>query len=245
MEIDVYGCEGESCPGSTPGAYATASVDTVSGSPGGFVTYALTATLSAATSNVYSIFGHDSMPLSIPAAYQVATPFGVDVGGANPAFFASTPEAEYDSWLTVGATDGSAAGQIATVGLDFASWTESAGLAATDAAGGAVFWMLPDDGPSGSAVVAQLTVAVGTSATVTMGLQGRRAGASANDDLDDWQQALSFDVSGGTPPGLTYATASVDTVSGSPDGWTTYQLTATSARRPAWCSHKLHRVIHR
>jgi len=180
------------------------------------------------------------VPLSIPAAYQVATPFGVDVGGANPAFFASTPEAEYDSWLTVGATDGSAAGQIATVGLDFASWTETAGLAATDAAGGAVFWMLPDDGPSGSAVLAQLTVAAGTSATATMGLQGRRSGASANDDLTDWQQSLSFDVSGGaappptpptpTPPTPTptaeYATASVDSV-GSLDGYDTYVLTAT------------------
>jgi hypothetical protein len=178
-------------PEPEPVEYATTSVDTVAGSPDGFVTYALTATLSDATSNVYSIFGNSATPLSIPAAYQVATPFGVDTGGVSPLFYASVPESQYDSWLTVGVTDGSAGVGIASTGIDFASWTESAGLTADN---GAVFFMDPDSGPSGSAVVAQLTVAVGTSTTVTMGLQGRRAGSSPNDDLDDWQQAVSFSL---------------------------------------------------
>ena len=62
--------------------------------------------------------------------------------------FAAVPEAEYDSWLTVGVTDGSAAAAIASTGIDFASWTESAGLESTN---GAVFWMDPWSGPSGSA----------------------------------------------------------------------------------------------
>jgi hypothetical protein len=97
----------------------------------------------------------------------------------------------------VGVTDGSAAADISSIGIDFASWTESAGLESTDAA---IFWMDPDSGPSGSAVVAQLTVFAGTSATATMGLQGRPAGSTIDDDVDDWQQSLSFDISGSAVP---------------------------------------------
>ena len=52
------------------------------------------------------------------------------------------------------------------------SWTADSGLSADN---GAVFWMVPDDGPSGSAVVAQVTIADGASGTATMGAQGRSA----------------------------------------------------------------------
>ena len=46
----------------------------------------------------------------------------VYIGGANPAFFPFSAAAEYDSWLTVGPTDGSAEGAISQVGFDFESW---------------------------------------------------------------------------------------------------------------------------
>eukprot|EP01046_Picozoa_sp_COSAG06_P088979 COSAG06_NODE_35375_length_461_cov_0.375691_2_plen_48_part_01 len=48
--------------------------------------------------------------------------------------------------------------------------------------------MNPDDGPSGTVVIGQLTVAEGAAAgTVSMGMQGRSAG-----DADDWQERVSF-----------------------------------------------------
>eukprot|EP01052_Picozoa_sp_SAG31_P007910 SAG31_NODE_387_length_16403_cov_5.062071_11_plen_115_part_00 len=44
------------------------------------------------------------------------------LGGANPAFFKLKPEAEYDSWLTVGLTDGNSKNQISKIGIDFEKW---------------------------------------------------------------------------------------------------------------------------
>ena len=35
-------------------------------------------------------------------AYQAATPFGSNVGPPNPAFYAISPETEFDSFLTIG-----------------------------------------------------------------------------------------------------------------------------------------------
>ena len=82
--------------------------------------------------------------MSVPAAYQEATPFGANTGGTNPAFWAVMAGAQYDSWLTVGITDGDAAGALSSIGIDFDTWTESSPLATSD---GAVFWMSPDNGP--------------------------------------------------------------------------------------------------
>ena len=60
----------------------------------------------AALTNVYALYGTAEHPLIVPPAYQVASPFGADFGGVNPALFAANPTAEYDSWLTIGLDDG-------------------------------------------------------------------------------------------------------------------------------------------
>jgi hypothetical protein len=203
-------------------------VDSV-GSLDGYDTYVLTATLTAAAQNVYSIFGNADFAFSIPAAYQADTPFGANTGGVNPEFFAINANSEFDSYLTIGLTDGDSAGALSSIGLDFASWTESAGLATDN---GAVFFMAPDDGPSSSAVVAQLTIPAGTSATAVMGLQGRPAGHTIDDDVDDWQQSLSFDVSGApaptpTPTPTSGPTSMVVVSTDGVAGMTTYQLLLT------------------
>ena len=87
---------------------------------------------------------------------------------ANPAFFAIMAGAEFDGWLTVGITGGDTAGALSSIGLDFDGWTASSGLSTDN---GAVFWMSPDDGPTGEAVVAQITVTGGFTASVNA--QGR------------------------------------------------------------------------
>ena len=146
----------------------------------GFDTYTLAVTLKDTAINVYTIYGTADSPMSVPAGYQEATPFGANVGGTNPAFWAVMAGAEFDSWLTVGITEGDTAGALSSIGIDFDSWNESDGLATSD---GAVFWMSPDDGPAAGAdaVLAQITVAEGSSGTASMGMQGRSSTGT------DWQ----------------------------------------------------------
>ena len=133
---------------------------------------------------MYTIYGNTDGAMSFPAAYQVAAPFGVDIGGVSPAFFAIANNAalgyaEFDSWLTVGVTDGSAPGAIsASPGFPMDTWTDSTALETNN---GAIFWMSPDDGPAGSAVIAQITVTAGSSGVATCGLQGRTSTSG-----DDW-----------------------------------------------------------
>ena len=85
--------------------------------------------------------------MMFPAAYQVPAPFGVDFGGVDPALSAIRKEAEFDSYLTLGITDGSAPGAMAaSPGLGLEAWTEDAGFTTSN---GALFYMcvLPDGKP--------------------------------------------------------------------------------------------------
>ena len=148
--------------------YLDAVVTVAAASATGYTTYTLTASLHGTAANLYSIEGTADGRMEIPPAFQVAVPFGVDCGGVNPAFFAIMPDSQYDSWLSVGVTDGTV-GELTTLGVDFAAWTESAGLSVDN---GAVFWMHPSAAPGGDVVVAQLTVRSGSSGAVTMGMQG-------------------------------------------------------------------------
>ena len=90
--------------------------------------------------------------MELPAAYQSDAPFGANTGGVAAAFVAAVPTTTYDSWLTVGITGGDAGGKLSSIGIDWSTWTADAGLSTDN---GAVFWMSPDDGPSGSVVGSQ------------------------------------------------------------------------------------------
>ena len=159
----------------------------------------LTITLTAEQTNVYAMAGTSATPMSFPPAYQCAAPFGADIGGASPAFFpiannAALGYAEFDSWLTVGVTDGSAPGAIsASPGFDIATlWTETAGLEQTNAA---IFCMdpacsRPNFGAAPPIVMAQMTVsaAVATAGgSATAQLQGRSTGGA-----NDWTYSATW-----------------------------------------------------
>ena len=136
-------------------------------------TYQLYLELGSEQENVYAIYGTKDHPMSFPASYQVAAPYGNNVGEVSSIFFAISAESEFDGWLAVGPTSGEV-----SVGIDFDGWTASSGLSV---ANGAVIWMNPDEGPSDKAVlVAQITVADGSSFTVALNAQGR------SNDGDDW-----------------------------------------------------------
>jgi hypothetical protein len=119
----------------------------------GFTTYRLSVQLASSAASIYTIYGDDSRSVRggssmiFPPAYQVQTPFGANTGGVNPQFFAMKKEAEFDSWLTVGLTQGGTSSTLGSVGIDWSTWSESHGIH-TGKVGGAVFWMDPIEGPS-------------------------------------------------------------------------------------------------
>merc|ERR1712159_321862 len=157
-----------------------ASVDIVATSANGN-TARLSFALSAEKANVYAMAGTPDQAMTFPAGFQVAAPFGTDIGGVSPAFFAVNADAQYDSWLTVGPVDGSSGAAIsASPGLGLDLWTADTPFTSSN---GAVFWMSPDDGPSGVVVLAQVT---GEGGSASAQLQGRSASG------DDWTEAVQW-----------------------------------------------------
>ena len=154
----------------------------------GYTTYQLSVTLGQGTTNIYSLYGDTTHgPFVLPAAYQVPAPFGGDVGGVNPAFFPMMPTAQYDSWISIGITNGGA-GEI---GIPWSSWSETNGITADN---GAVFWMDPNAAPGGVApiVIGQLTVRSGFSPLdIQMDAQGH-----SSFGMPDWDDELVFQIMG-------------------------------------------------
>jgi hypothetical protein len=148
--------------------YDYVEVDTTEiSSQDGHSTYRLSVQLTAAAANIYAIAGTETSVSTFPPAFQVPTPFGVDVAGTSPSLWEYAPDAQFDSWLTIGTTDAVGAEAISTLGIDFSTWTEYAPLSFSD---GGIFFVTPADGPSGTVVLAQLTVPYGSSFTATVGV---------------------------------------------------------------------------
>ena len=139
----------------------------------GYTTYRLSVVLGKQLHNCYTIAGTMSgHPSRFPPARQVPAPFGTNTGGTNPAYWPYKSETQYDSWLTVGTTNGDNA--LGHIDIPFQDWDESTELSFDN---GAVFWMKPDAAPNSSQpiVIAQITVPTGTIFSAVVGLmQGRR-----------------------------------------------------------------------
>jgi hypothetical protein len=145
-----------------------------------WTTYRLSVELPSVAHNMYTIFGNDDGDMSFPPAWQSPAPFGVDTGGVNPAFFPIMAASEFDSFLTVGITDGSNVGAMSSIGIPFEDWSDNMGIHTTN---GAIFWMDPVAAPFNRlTVVAQLTTPTGRAWTSNMGVQGKSSG-----DAHDWE----------------------------------------------------------
>ena len=162
-------------PAPAGGGGYTLAVTMLATSTAGMMTMRMEYTLGADQDNAYVLAGLAGQPLTMPPAFQLATPFGADIGGANPAFFAIMADAEFDSWITVGMTDGSSPGAIAaSPGFGIDTWTNTVGFSQED---GAIFWMTPSDGPVGPVVtLMQVTVPTGSTGTATGVIQGQCLG---------------------------------------------------------------------
>jgi|EP01047_Picozoa_sp_COSAG01_P022465 hypothetical protein len=149
---------------------AAASVDAA------HVTYRLKVRLTGDARSVYSLFGTPGNALELPPALQVKPPLGSSVGGVDPMFFRYKPAAAFDSWITVGITDGDSKGALSAIGLtkDFETWSENKGIRNSNCG---VFWMNPSSTTAtidkGAAILAQLTVKKGTNAVARLGVQGK------------------------------------------------------------------------
>ena len=125
----------------------------------------------------------------MPAAYQCAAPFGADIGGVSPAFFPIANNAEFDSWLTVGVTDGSAPGAIAaSPGLGLDAWTDTAPFYTDN---GAIFFMDPTTAPTDRTPIVMMQITVPTADYNAGGqchgvLQGK-----SEADAEDWQGQIT------------------------------------------------------
>jgi hypothetical protein len=120
--------------------------------------------------NIYTIFGDEDSVMTMPPAFQSAGPATANVGGIDPILVHSFPMAAYDSWLTVGKTEGDPAGAISAIGIVWTEWTATVGLAIDN---GAVFWMEPPNGPTeDDVVIAQLTIPNDQPFVATVAAQG-------------------------------------------------------------------------
>ena len=165
----------------------------------GYSTYRLSLIIkNSNVKNIYAIYGddeHSPKPMIIPPAYQSIINFNSNIGGVLPAIVNIDPDAQYDSWLTIGLTDGNYNNEISTVGIDFSSWTETSGIHTTN---GAVFTIDPEinvvDGDE--YVVAQITIPNGRSVELTLNAQGKtNCGNNCNKDNRSWkQEGIIFDI---------------------------------------------------
>ena len=102
--------------------------------------------------SVFAIFeGNAATPMYFPPAYQVPG-FGQNIGGVSPTYYNIPGGAAYDSWLTIGSTDASAATKLSTTGLSFSAWTATAPLYATASVGSVMFTNHDDGTPCTSTV---------------------------------------------------------------------------------------------
>jgi hypothetical protein len=62
-------------------------------------TYRLYAKLVGHAKDVFSIIGSKFGHIWIPPAYNLGKPFGVNIGGVNPAYFPYAANGKFDSWL--------------------------------------------------------------------------------------------------------------------------------------------------
>ena len=112
----------------------------------GYITYQISLIVKDShIKNIYAIFGSDNSGnsmMNIPPAYQTDGIFGSNIGGVSPEIIMINPNSRYDSWLTIGITDGDPDNKLANIGIPFNEWNEETGMMIDN---GAIFLMNPQE----------------------------------------------------------------------------------------------------
>lgn len=142
----------------------------------GYTTYQLSLIINDNTiHNIYALFGdlqNDQSPMIIPAAYQVGSIYGNNLGGVSDSIVAVNPNSRYDSWLTLGITNGDLQNKIGTIGIDYNLWDENTPLRITN---GAIFLMDPNEitYTLNEVIIGQLTISNTKDEVVVINVQGK------------------------------------------------------------------------
>ena len=176
----------------------------------GYTTYRLSLVIKPDMNikNIYAIYGDENNNMYLPPAYQSDTKINYNIGGALPLLITLDSNVNYDSWLTIGITNGDIDNKISTVGIDFNSWTSRMGLTIDN---GAVFVMDPEiDIIEGNEyVIGQLSVRTGAEFTAIVSVQGKTIDNSVDKSWSE--QNIRFDLS--SPQNIIHYTIPNDCIS--------------------------------
>ena len=134
--------------------------------------------------NIYAIYGDSNNNMYLPPAYQSSVKTNNNIGGVEPFIISLNREANYDSWLTIGLTDGDTDNKLSVVGIEFNEWTETNGINIDN---GAIFVMDPElDIVNGNEyVLGQISVRTGTEYMVILNIQGKTIDSSIDESWSE------------------------------------------------------------
>ena len=124
--------------------------------------------------NIYAVFGSDEGTMYLPPSYNEIgyNNMGKPIGGIYEVFIDQIPELLFDSWLTIGITDGDINHQLSYVGIDFDSWTYKNALTINN---GAIFLLNPEEITcQDECLIGQFTISDDISTNIIINVQGRK-----------------------------------------------------------------------
>lgn len=162
----------------------------------GYTTYRLSLVIkpNMNVKNIYALYGNsnDNSVTYLPPAYQSVSEINNNIGGVEPFVINLNPDANYDSWLTIGITEGDTNNRLSTIGIDFDSWTSNTELNIDN---GAVFVIDPELNivNDNEYVIGQLTLLTDSEFTAIVNVQGKTIDTSIS---KTWQENnIRFDIS--------------------------------------------------
>ena len=141
--------------------------------------------------NIYALYGSEDSQgnnhLIIPASKQIENAFGSNLGGVSDSIININPDSAFDSWITIGITDGNIHNDINSIGIDYDSWDE---LHDMDIDNGAVFLMDPDTlmDISKEIIIGQFTIRDGSTKRGKINIQGKFLTNHGNVADNSWKQ---------------------------------------------------------
>ena len=150
-------------------------------------------------SHVHTLEGLPASPLNLPPSFQTPALIYSNLGGVNAAQIADNPESEFDSWLTMGITDGALVDGVWMI-LDIemlSHWSQWAVDNPISTTSGTIYRRAP--GATGeNIVIAQFTVPITRS---YFAFTGTLVGSSIDGVVTvppaaDWTEAFSIVIPG-------------------------------------------------
>ena len=184
----------EDCPGDYVCPKITEITHCGDGGITGYTTYQLSLIIKNPNIyNIYALFGdyiESDHQMVIPGAYQVKNVFGKNIGGVSESSVRYSRNSLYDSWLTIGITDGDINNELGSIGIDFEAWELNHPIVINN---GAIFLFDPNESNrnQNEVVIGQLTLPDNENANMIINVQGKII-----DNLDTWKQYnIIFNIS--------------------------------------------------